>query len=65
VQFVLFNDISNIYKSSGTNSQLSPAPPIIAKCSSFIAHAACAALAHGISPDGVIFTHVFSCILKI
>ena len=65
MQFVLFNDISNIYKSSGTNSQPSPAPPKMAKCSSFIAQAACAALAHGISPDGVIFTHVFSCILKI
>ena len=65
MQFVLFNDISNIYKSSGTNSQLSPAPPIIAKCSSFIAHAACAALAGGISPPGFIFTHVLSLVLNI
>jgi hypothetical protein len=40
IQFVLFNDISKIYKSSGTNSHPSPAPPNIAKCSSFIAQAA-------------------------
>jgi len=65
VQFVLFNDISNIYKSSGTNSHPSPAPPKIAKCSSFIAQAACAALAGGISPSGFIFTQVLSFVLKI
>jgi len=29
-----------------------------------MAHAACAALAHGNSPDGVIFTQVFSWILN-
>jgi hypothetical protein len=64
VQFVLFNDISKIYKSSGTNSQFSPAPPNMAKCSSFIAHAACAALGGGISPCGFILTQVLSLVLK-
>jgi hypothetical protein len=64
VQFVLFNDISKIYKSSGTNSQFSPAPPNMAKCSSFIAHAACAALGGGISPFGFILTQVLSLVLK-
>ena len=54
-----------MYKSSGTNSQFSPAPPNIAKCSSFIAHAAWAALGGGISPLGFILTQVLSFVLKI
>ena len=65
IQFVLFNDISKIYKSSGTNSHPSPAPPNIAKCSSFIAQAAWAALGGGISPPGFILTQVLSFVLKI
>ena len=60
VQLFLFKDTSKIYKSSGTNSPANPAPPKIAKCSSFIAHAEWAALGGGISPTGLIFTHVFS-----
>ena len=60
---LLFSDTSKIYKSSWTSSPAYPAPPKIAKCSSFIAHAECATLGGGISPTGLIFTQIFSWIL--
>ena len=65
VQFDLFKETSRIYKSSGTNSPPTPAPPNIAKCSSFIEQAEWAARGGGRSPFGLIFTQVFSWILNI
>ena len=65
VQLFLSKVTSKIYKSSGTSSPANPAPPKMAKCSSFIAQAEWAALGGGISPTGLILTHVFSSILKI
>ena len=53
-------ETSKIYKSSGTNSPFTPAPPKIAKCSSFIAQAAWAAREGGISPLGFTLTQVLS-----
>ena len=65
VHIFFSRETSKIYKSSDTNSPPTPTPPNMAKCSSFIAQAAWAARAGGISPFGFTLTHVFSLILKI